>query len=133
MRKVLELNGKTEILSIPNISMKPQNNIIFSNFQDRLSVSFIIKLFFLFQIFIFAYKILRTDGSTSVFKHHERRINNRGIRFIDFLLFFRRERSMIYLIIILSHTYPAESDTIRCIRYSLQGNRYAAYFVQLFY
>lgn len=27
MRKVLELNGKTEILSIPNISMKPKNNL----------------------------------------------------------------------------------------------------------
>lgn len=38
MRKVLELNGKTEILSIPNISMKPQNNIIFLNTQNRLSV-----------------------------------------------------------------------------------------------
>lgn len=41
MRKVLEMNGKTEILSIPNISMKPQNNIIFLNIQNRLSVSFI--------------------------------------------------------------------------------------------
>lgn len=41
MRKVLELNGKTEILSIPNINMKPQNNIIFLNIQNRLSVSFI--------------------------------------------------------------------------------------------
>lgn len=41
MRKVLELNGKTEILSIPNINMKPQNNIIFLNIQNRLLVSFI--------------------------------------------------------------------------------------------
>lgn len=45
MRKVLELNGKTEILSIPNISMKPKNNIIFLNIQNRLSVSFITCLF----------------------------------------------------------------------------------------
>ena len=42
MRKVLELNGKTDILSIPNISMKPKNNIIFLNIQNRLSVSFIV-------------------------------------------------------------------------------------------
>lgn len=41
MRKVLELNGKTEILSILNISMKPKNNIIFLNIQNRLSVNFI--------------------------------------------------------------------------------------------
>lgn len=40
MRKVLEMNGKTEILSIPNISMKPQSSIIASNFQNRLSVNF---------------------------------------------------------------------------------------------
>lgn len=49
MRKVLELNGKPEILSIPNISMKPQNNIIFLNIQNRLSVSFISRFIWLLE------------------------------------------------------------------------------------
>ena len=50
MRKVLEMDGKPEILSIPNISMKPQNNIIFLNIQHRLSVSFITCLFYLYDL-----------------------------------------------------------------------------------
>ena len=40
MRKVLELNGKTEILSIPNISMKPKKQHYFLKYPKSFISQF---------------------------------------------------------------------------------------------
>lgn len=65
---------------------------------------------FLSHIFLLTYKILISYCPSSIVKHHVRRIKNRSVGFIDFSLFIKRQRLVIYLIIILAHAYTTETN-----------------------